>query len=131
MSMEIEVGIESGLLRVVVRGRFSVQEAKRTFLEVLDAVAQHRASTVLIDGRLLKGKPETMERFYYGEFAAKETGRVALEHRMVRPPRFAYVLNEPMLDPWRFGETVAINRGMRVKAFDNLEDALRWIQQKT
>ena len=43
-------------------------------------------------------------------------------------PRFAYVLEEPMLDPERFGETVAVNRGMRVRAFDNLEAARAWLE---
>jgi hypothetical protein len=39
---------------------------------------------------------------------------------------FAYALEEPVLDPKRFGETVALNRGMNVKTFHNLNDALRW-----
>ena len=42
--------------------------------------------------------------------------------------QFAYVLKEPVLDPERFGKTVAVNRGMLVKTFDNLEDALGWLE---
>jgi hypothetical protein len=42
-------------------------------------------------------------------------------------PRFAYVLEKPVLDPERLGETVARNRGMDVKAFDNIEEADRWL----
>ena len=41
--------------------------------------------------------------------------------------RFAYVLKEPVLDPDRFGETVAVNRWMRLKVFDNLKEALEWL----
>ncbi len=41
---------------------------------------------------------------------------------------FAHVLKEPVLDPQRFGETVALNRGMNVRTFDNLEDALAWLR---
>jgi hypothetical protein len=32
-----------------------------------------------------------------------------------------------MLDPARFGETVAVNRGMLVRTFENPEDALGWL----
>ena len=51
-----------------------------------------------------------MERFYYGEFAARETRRIVVEHKIY--PRFAYVIHVPLRDPAKFGETVAVNRGM-------------------
>jgi len=42
-------------------------------------------------------------------------------------PRFAYVLVEPLLDPNRFGETAAVNRGMQVRAFDDMKQAEWWL----
>ena len=42
--------------------------------------------------------------------------------------RFAYVLKEPVLDPKKFGETVAVNRGMLIRVFDNPEEALQWLE---
>jgi hypothetical protein len=45
----------------------------------------------------------------------------------LRSPAFAYVLKEPVLDPQRFGQTVAVNRGMNVKTFDNVEQARTWL----
>jgi hypothetical protein len=126
MDMSLEIRPESGFLHVDVMGEFSLQEAKRTFLEMLEAVAQHQVEKVLLDGQRLKGDPTTMERFYYGEFAADAVRQ--FEDRGVSvATQFAYVLQEPQLDPQRFGETVAVNRGMFVKAFDNLEDALEWL----
>jgi hypothetical protein len=32
-----------------------------------------------------------------------------------------------VLDPKRFGETVAVNRSMWLKSFDNPDDALGWL----
>ncbi|MGO8987644.1 MAG: hypothetical protein ACLQGU_07215 [bacterium] len=107
-------------------GKFSLEEAKRTFLEMLEAVALHKTEKVLFDGRKLIGKPKTMERFYYGEFAAQTVADYA-ERGVSRTTQFAYVLREPVLDPQRLGEDVAVNRGMVVKAFDSLEDALQWL----
>ena len=126
MSMLLEIRPESGLLNVDATGKFSLKEAKRTFLELIEAVALHKAKKVFFDGRKLIGKPEIMERFYYGEFAARAVWDFA--ERGVSPAtRFAYVLKEPVLDPGRFGETVAVNRGMAVRAFDNPEEALQWL----
>jgi len=67
---------ETGLLRVDASGDFSLEDAKQAFLEVIEAVAQHKAEKILLDGRNVKGKPKDMERFYYGEFAANQTRRI-------------------------------------------------------
>ena len=126
MSMLLAIRPESGLLNVDAMGTFSLKEAKRAFVEMLEAVARHNTKKVFFDGRKLVGKPETMERFYYGEFDAQTIKDFA--QRGVSPStQFAFVLKEPVLDPTRFGETVAVNRGMLVKAFDSPEDALRWL----
>jgi hypothetical protein len=126
--MLLKTQFASDLLDVEAEGEFSLDEAKRNFLEVLDAIVRYRAEKVLIDGRRLKGEPEVMERFFYGEFVANETARRTGGGRMPRVPRFAYVLVEPVLDPNRFGETVASNRGMIIKVFDNREEALQWLE---
>jgi hypothetical protein len=124
--MDIIIRPESGFLHVGAMGDFSLDEAKRTFLEMLEAVERYKVKKVLFDGRRLKGAPEIMERFYYGEFAAASVWKFVA--RGVSPAtKFAYVLKEPVLDPQRFGETVAVNRDMLVLAFDNLTDALGWL----
>ena len=127
MSIMQEIHFESGLLKVDARGEFSLEEAKRAFLEMLGAVAQYQAEKILFDGRKLKGEPTHIERFYYGYFAATETFNLLAKHRMPRVPRFAYVINEPLRDPQRYGETVAVNRGMRVKTFVTPEEAFEWL----
>jgi hypothetical protein len=124
--MLLEIHDEAGLLNAVATGRFSLKEAQRTFLEMLEVVALHKTRKVLLDGRKLIGNPQTMERFYYGEFAAESVVEFA-ERGMSRATQFAYVLREPVLDPKRFGETVAVNRGMRVKVFDSPAEALQWL----
>jgi hypothetical protein len=127
MGMILQTRVESGFLHVGAMGEFSLEEAKKTFLEMLEAVARHKVKKVLFDGRKLTGEPETMERFYYGEFAAKAVVRFA-DRGVSLATQFAYVLEEPVLDARRFGESVAVNRGMFVKTFDNLEDAFGWLR---
>lgn len=126
MSMILKMFGEPGYLHVGAKGEFSLPEAQRTFVEMLEAVAQHSVDKVLFDGRGLSGNPESMERFFYGQFAAEQVAQFG--DRGVSPStRFAYVLEVPMRDPARFGENVARNRGMDVTTFDNLKDAFGWL----
>ena len=125
MSIRQQMRFESGLLTVEASGEFSLEEATRAFVEMLDAVAQYRAEKVLLDGRNVKGEPREFERFLYGEFAAQGTRTLVKEYRFV--PRFAYVLQEPLRDPDRYGETVAVNRGMHIRVCNTPEEAFQWL----
>lgn len=127
MSMRLDIRPGGDLLEVRATGEFSLEEAQRTFLETMEAVRLHGSKRVLFDGRTLTGTPQTIERFYYGEFAAVKVAQCKTGPGSGLT-RFAYVLKEPVLDPERFGETVAVNRGMPVKAFDSLEDAHAWLE---
>jgi hypothetical protein len=127
MSMMLTISIDLGFLRVNTTGNFSLAEAKRTFIEILEAVGRSKIEKVLFDGRGIAGDPEVMERFYYGEFAAETIHRFTAQG-VSSNTRFAYVLEEPMRDPERFGENVAVNRGMFVQTFDNDQDALAWLR---
>jgi hypothetical protein len=124
MGMVLKIIPEPGLLHVLAAGEFSLEEAKTTFLEILDAVLQYGSQKILFDLLQLKGEPEIMERFYYGEFAAMETRKLI---KCGYLPKFAYLCTAPLCDPHKFGETVAVNLGMNVKTFDNLEEASKWL----
>jgi hypothetical protein len=114
------------LLWVSYSGEFSLAEAELTFHEILGGLEQHKLNKVLVDGRQILGSPEPLERFYYGKYVAEAVAK-AVNASKIEVPRLAYVLTEPALDPNRLGETVAINRGMRVKAFDDLKAGLWWL----
>ena len=124
--MLLKIHPQAEFLSVIATGQFSVDEMKRAFLEMLEAVAVHKTTKVLFDGRGLLGHVGTMDRFYYAEFVARSVAD--FHERGVSPgTQFAYLLKEPVLDPERFGETVAVNRGANVKAFASHEAALRWL----
>ena len=120
---------DADFLEVRATGEFSLDEAKRIFVEMMAAVSLHKTKRLLFDGRTLTGNPQTMERFYYAEFAAATVAQ--FKRRGASATRFAYLLKEPVLDPDRFGENVAANRGMLVKAFDNPHEALEWLEAPT
>src|SRR5438477_1111110 len=131
MSMNVKATERSGTLHVELTGEYTLEEAQRTFLEIIDAVRKHRTERILMDGREIEGEPETIERFYYGEFAAGSVTELMESSGASKPPQFAYILREPILDPLRLGETVAVNRGMNVKVFENHYEAIEWLSSET
>lgn len=129
MTLSLETRLESDTLVAIVHGRFSLQDAQRIFLEAFRAALRQKATKVLFDGQTLTGDLPTLERFHLAKFTAE----AVLDLQAQGAPtgmKFACVLREPLLDPERFGETVAVNRGMLVKGFDNLEEARAWLDRE-
>jgi len=127
MNMSIECRMENGLMHAVSTGEFSLEEAQSTFLDLLETIKENGCHKVLFDGREIDGDPMIVERFYYGEFCANAVEKMIRDGWAGISPQFAYVLHEPLLDPLRLGETVAVNRGMNVKAFSNTKEAMQWL----
>ena len=127
MTMTVQTIPQGDVLHVAAGGPFSLSEAKRTFLDALHVIEELRLPKVLFDGRQVTGNPAIIERFYYGEFVADEVQKLMGRGWNGDPPQFAYVLREPILDPLRLGETVAVNRGVNIRAFENREDAVVWL----
>ena len=119
--------VEHGILTAVVIGAFDLGEAQRHFVQLLDEVVPSGATKVLIDGRQMTGNPREYERFLYGHFSAWATLQFMREHSIRL--RFAYVIHEPLRDAERFGETVAVNRGMDVKTFEGTNEAILWLNR--
>lgn len=122
-----QLELEQGILHAVVSGEFELTAAQIDFLELLDGAHRRGARKVLIDGQQMTGSPGDFERFLYGEFAAWSTVEMMRERNVTL--RFAYVIHEPMRDSKRFGENVAVNRGMDVKTFENTNAAIEWLNE--
>jgi len=102
-------------------------EGNVSFLEALDLLSQaivycreHGIRRLLIDATKLTGFGTlgTAERFAMGERLARDA-RAAV--------KVALVGREEVLDPSRFGMTVARNRGLFTKAFSSENEALAWL----
>lgn len=113
------------ILGATLTGEFNLDEAQNSFVELLESVKREKTDKVLVDGTAMTGEPEMFERFLYGAFAAivvsdfKQDPSVRI--------KFAYALKPPLLDAERFGEMVAANRGMDVKAFGSVQEARDWL----
>ncbi len=125
MSIEVAVVVEDEYLCLRCTGLCSPAEVKMLISRTVDAVLEHRKSRVLIDANGVTGDLSTMERFDCSVFLAEEINLRALG----KLAKITVVAKEPPLDPQRFGETVAVNRGVNVKAFTVLDEAIAWLNQ--
>lgn len=127
MSMNQEIVKEREFLYVRCSGDYSLAEAKAKFLHIMEAVVEHQQSKVLVDVRQIKGSPTTLERYLYATFVADNV--IRKDNGVWLAPRLVYLGQIPLIDPLRFGETVARNRGVDIKVYETREikDALAWL----
>jgi hypothetical protein len=128
MAMVVEINLEKEFIRVRLTGEFSLAEAKDALVRMFEAVAAHKATRVLVDCRDIKGKMTVMDHFEYSTFGAQELHK-AFSKGVSTSTRLAYVSKPPLFDSnSKFGETVAVNRGVNVLTTDSMEEALKWLE---
>lgn len=114
---------------IYVRGEgcFEFVDAVQMFSDALSAAGAHRQLRILIDVRKVTGNLTKMQRFEFGKAVAQLYAR----NPDGGPALIALFGNEPLLDPDRFGEAVAANRGVPVKATTDMNEAMNWLGIET
>ena len=122
MSIEFTIRVLPGHVQLDLTGTFKQADALAIFTKAFELLSEHGRDAVLIDARaVLPPEPTLTERYDQGVHVAgmylRQAGRV----------RFAVLGNEPIIDPQRFGEIVATNRGANIKVFTDEQLALDWL----
>lgn len=125
MSLSQKIEVHKDYMVVVISGEFSLAEVLVLAKEMFDMGARHEITKALVDIRQMTGVPQTMERYKYAQFLA--TGGATQKNQRHTVMRMAYLGYAPTLDPTRFGENVANNRGAMVKSFFDEQAAWAWI----
>ena len=124
MNVDYLLIIEPAFVRLRYASEYS-KEAMLTIIEDgLEAAAVNGKGGVLFDVSAMSGEPPgILERFFIGVMGAKAQRR--------RKPlvKMAVYGKEPMVDPQRFGETVALNRYALVKVCTRVDEAIRWLTE--
>jgi len=100
--------------------RLALQEAFDLVGAAIQLARENEIERLLADTTKLTGfgSPGVWQRFLMGRlFAEKAKGRV----------KVAVVARSELIDPARFGVTVARNRGLQANVFDSDTDALGWL----
>ena len=91
--------------------------------QIIEVYVAHKATKILVDLRKVTGDRTTMQRFELGVLAADKYHEI--QSKLNLPNCFfAAVGNEPIVDPNRFAETVAVNRGLNIKVFTEMDKAI-------
>lgn len=122
MTFELNVDHRGEYLHFTVTGINSRETVFNYMKEVLAACEKHDCYRALIHEKLSGPRLEAMDVFNLAsEGAMRLLGRFEA---------IAYV-DEEMGEMGDFAESVAVNRGMPIAFFSNLEDAERWIGSRT
>ncbi|WP_319521980.1 hypothetical protein [uncultured Desulfosarcina sp.] len=114
------IRVEPDFIYVVSSEPISLMSIQLFFALVPDEARNAGVSKVLCDMRGVTGQLDTLERFQYGS-------RIADKFQGLKT---AFVLNESLIDPNRFGEKVAISRGGNIRVMTTLEEAYTWLGVK-
>ncbi len=124
-TIDVQAEARVGYMYVHCQGVFTLEGMLQVYEHALDAAAREGRTVALLDVRDVKGGPPTIvERYEMGVHVAK------LQSDPARRIRMAVVGHEPFIDPQRFGETVARNRGAISKVFTDIDEAIAWIEQR-
>ena len=120
--------VKDSYLSVTLSGHFSLSDVKIMYTDALESLLDNNFSKLFFNAYKVKGKVTTIDRYYFGEFAAFES----LEYMRKGLLKIAVSIygREPIIDPERFGEIVARNRGLNLKVTTNKNEAFQFLGVK-
>lgn len=116
--------IDGQCLLVIVSGELDVEQMQAMFVPALDACVKEKATKIIFDFRGIWGAPSMANRFEFSCFMANNY----LMHEHKHCMKFAFLLTKELIDPGKFGELVAVNRGLPGKAFTDSGELCRWLE---
>jgi hypothetical protein len=117
-----------GYLFVTVTGVFEQTRAQALFIHLMEGAVGHQLPKILVDCTGMSGTMSIIQRFEFARFVANKQQMAVFDGKLGEPSRLAIVGNVPIVDPNRFGETVALNRGAKIKVTDRREEAVQWLE---
>ena len=123
--LNFDVEPRVGYLYVTVTGQLEVAKAEGALAEVFGIAARTRQPRILLDCSRLAGTWGPDERYTVGSFIAAELER--RESQFPERPRLAIYAVAPLMDPNRYTQTVATNRGALVRSSDSLQELISWL----
>ncbi len=123
--LQLDVEPRLGYLFATLSGPFSLAQAQSAYSSLLQAAARHQQPRMLLDCTRVTGEMTVADRLAFGTFMADEQQRM-LAH-LPEAPQVAILAAPPIMDPGRFTQAVANNRGVRMRASESLQELLSWL----
>lgn len=123
--VEFDVEPRVGYLYAKVSGSFDLAGAQVFYRRMLQIAARQRQSRMLLDCTGVTGEMTVADRLAFGSFMAEEQQHML--GQLAEAPQVAILAVPPIMDPGRFTQTVANNRGVRMRASESLQELLSWL----
>ena len=95
----------------------------RVYRGAVEAALEHRKSRILIDAMAVTGEVTVTQRYAGSVFLTTQ-----IKERAIGAIRKVAICGyEPLVDPNRFGELVAVNRGVNLKVMTHRGEAVAWL----
>ncbi len=124
MPTEFSLDIKQNYIHVTISGVFRLVEYKSIFETTLSECVKNNKSVIFFDLRTAEGHISNFQRYDLAVYFCN----VSREHPITFTVKVAFTGFPPIIDPDRFGETVARNRGANVKVTTDINEAFKWLQ---
>ncbi len=112
-----------GILEVKVYGDYFLAEATQLLLETAAMIQEHHCSKILTDLQDAKVNISTLEQYNAPELFQKVFEESDIDVRKVKRAVVAANVSQD----YRFAENVVVNRGQKMRIFQDIEEAKRWL----
>lgn len=123
--MQMRTAATDAVLYARVAGELDLPRAMRLYQELIQRWRADETPGILIDCRPLVGSLTDLQRYEVGVQVAGSYA--ALREAGGALPRIAMLALPPLIEPRRFIQTVASNRGARLRAFESVAEAAEWL----
>ena len=121
MAITFNTRMEDGILVVESAGfDESLKEVQDYGMAIYHTAIMHKCNRILCDETKLEYRLNTLETFKSAEFISESVPSLA---------RVALVCRPENINNASFWETVAVNRGLQVRVFTDLEKAYKWMKE--
>lgn len=123
--LAFDTELRAGYVYAALHGEFTIDSGKSVFAGIMQVAAAQGQPRILMDCTRITGEMTMDDRLQFGMFVAEEKQRYLA--RFPEGPQVAILAVPPIMDPGRFTQSVANNRGVRMRASESLQELLSWL----
>ncbi len=126
MPFSIKYNADADLCELVVTGVYDEALTKETRSAALKIILEHDCYRILIDCREATLDSSLISLFYAPEEIKEKLSTEGIPAYKIKR---AFVIRESVQN-FSFYETVSVNRGLQVKIFFDMDEAINWLNSK-
>ena len=123
--LRFDIESRASYVHATLSGEFTLASARDVYRSILQAAARVGQPRILMDCTRITGEMTIADRLAFGAYMAEQQPLVM--GALPEGPQVAILAVPPIMDPGRFTQAVANNRGVRMRASESLQELLSWL----